>query len=326
MKLHFVNRPVAISRQAYDEALADVADYLAQVPGFLSLYRFGNITTPGISDLDILAVFKNGVTTHITGFENTKPQHANLFTHGIMALCEDHFYKNQHYTLWSDHLLIRGENLEAKVAERKTNVEIEALKIQTALEFLIANYIDLKMQLTYRIIKLRSFLQHVKGLIYDLEFLGINSGSLMNLLAEMKRIILNWFSNHPADKTLSSWIAEFNHEYELFCKEIFAKNAVYLPFAKQYVIARNVELHSAPGPHFRHTGLVLPPLFSGIGKKYINLQNRLNRFKFFFPVKYNSDCKLIEERFSFLKEMKSYNRQHLNGFMTITTSITSKII
>src|SRR5215207_1005947 len=101
VKLNYINRPVFTDRAQYDRAIQDISSQLAAIPGVKTVYRFGNITTPGISDIDLLVVFQNKVPCNASGFENVKG-HDYLFTHGIMALCEDHFYRNQDYTIWSE--------------------------------------------------------------------------------------------------------------------------------------------------------------------------------------------------------------------------------
>jgi hypothetical protein len=324
--LRYINRPASIDRRLYDDATQWMVKQVTAYEGVKAFYRFGNITVPGISDLDLLVVFKNNQSCTKNGFESLPEQYKPLFTHGIMAVSEDHFYKNHQYTLWSDHVLLWGDDLEKKYTDRKTEQELQALKIQTAVEFLIANYIDLKIQLTYGTVNLRSFLQHMKGIIYDLEFLAISTGPVMNLLLELKQVIQHWFIQIPSDHALDIWISSFDKIYQDFCNEIFIRHPMYLPAKDKYQVARNVQLISAGKLSFQHTGMVLPSFLTGLGKKVMRLQNRFNNFIFKMPVMHQASFPIIMERFDFLKEMKSYNRQYLPGFMTITTSITSKII
>ncbi|MEP7265061.1 MAG: hypothetical protein ABI772_11215 [Bacteroidota bacterium] len=324
--MKYINRPSSIERKLYDEATQWMVQNVSGYPGLKSFYRFGNITVPGISDLDLLLVFENDVKCIHTGFEGMPEQFKQLYTHGIMAISENHFYKNHHYTLWSDHVLLSGEDLELTWKENKTEAQLTALKIQTAIEFLIANYIDLKIQLVYKTINLRSFLQHMKGIIYDLEFLGITSGSVMKQLQELKFVIQHWFSQTPSDTVLDKWIEHFDKDYESFCNEIFIQHPMYLPLMEQYQVSRNAVLKDSQRLSFQHNGMVLPSIFSVFGKKMMRLQNRFNSFHFGMPIIHQTSLPIIAERFEFLKEMKSYNRKYLPGFMTITTSITSKII
>jgi hypothetical protein len=323
--LKYINRPVQLERSLYEDAAQWIASKISRYSGIKAFYRFGNITVPGISDLDLLIVFKNNESCLYNGFEELPVHFKPLFTHGIMAVSEDHFFKNHHYTLWSDHILISGEDLTNDFTDSKTADELRELKIQTAIEFLAANYIDLKIQLVYGTINLRSFLQHMKGIIYDLEYLGITSGPVMNLLQELKSVIQHWFIQTPSDKALDIWIRKFDREFDRFCYEVFLAHPMYLPKMDKYQVSRNATLANTDSVSFHHSGTVLPSFLSIFGKKIMRLQNRFNNFRFGFPLKHESSD-IIKQRFEFLKEMKSYNRTYLPGFMTITTSITSKII
>lgn len=326
MSLRFINRPVFVPKELYAEANDFLIKYFNDTPSVLAVYQFGNITSPGISDIDLLLVFKDGEKCLLTGFEKLPVQYKYLFTHGIMALSEKHFYQNHHFTLWSDYIFLGGKNIAANFKEEKTAEEIKVLKIQTALEFLVANYIDLKVQLTYGIIKLRSFLQHMKGIIYDLEFLGVTNGKVYDQFIELQHWIKNWFELKPNDQQITEWIEKFDSSYEAFVKEMFHHYQLYLPAMNNYYMARNSTLFNGNEVNYKHNGIVLPKQLSILGKKYSNLQNRFNRFEFYFPIVNDHPVSIVKERFQFLQEMKKYNREYLPNFMTITTSITSKII
>lgn len=94
----YIERPDIADADWYEEALEIISSYLIQQPGVKAVYRFGNITIPGISDLDILVVFDKSATCQLNGFELLSERHHRLFTHGIMAIREDQFYANMKYT------------------------------------------------------------------------------------------------------------------------------------------------------------------------------------------------------------------------------------
>ena len=266
MSLRFINRPTFIPRELYAEANDFLIEYFKPITSLLSIYQFGNITSPGVSDIDLLLVFKDGEKCLLNGFEKFPERFNNLFTHGMMALSETHFRGNHHFTLWSDYVYLAGENVALDLKEQKTAEEIHALKIQTALEFLIANYIALKVQLTYGIIKLRSILQHMKGIIYDLEFLNVNSGIVYDQLLELKHWIKNWFELNPTDQQIEKWIFDFDKSYEVFVKKMFQQHQLYLPLMDTYFMARNSSLLNRNEVGYKHNGIVFPKQLSIIGK------------------------------------------------------------
>lgn len=325
MSYRFVNRPQPIPLQDYGEAVAWLGEKFSQDSDVLAMYRFGNITAPGISDLDLLIVFRDNARCSLTGFEYLPDRYRKVFTHGIMAMKESHFAPNQYYTVWSRNSLVSGTPINPGTRVRDQETE-SMLHRQTALEFLVANYIDIKVQQAYGVFKVRSLLQHMKGIRYDLEFLGITESPLNAPLQELKEWSLNWFKQTPGDKMLNDWINKWIPEYDAFTEEILKKYPMYLPPMENYRIAKNQELRNAKGLNWMRNGFLLPVQLSAMGKKYFNLQNKFNRFLFGIPVSSEPAHPAIAERFSFLREMKSYNRQYLPGFMTMTTGITAKLI
>ncbi len=324
LSFSYIDRPAYIPNQQYAEAIDEIVGSNKNLQGLKAIYQFGNISSPGISDLDLLFVFHNGCQCRANGFERLSEKYKALFTHGIMAVSDNFFTENNYYTIWSNHHKVWGT--ETEEGSRKRNGEEEKqLKIQTAVEFLIANYIDLHIQKSYKVIKLRAFLQHMKGILYDLEMLDKNTGEIYHLLQQLKHWILNWFDITPADKEINLWIEQFDRVYERFVNESLKEHPMYLPALPRYPIARNMNLKAGDITSCTRKGLLLPVIFSSIGRNYFKLQHRLNTFTFTCPISHEA-APIVKERYDFLKRMKDYNREHLPNFMTITTSITSKLI
>ena len=223
MKYHFINRPVPLPVLDYTDAITYLRGKFEKTDGFRSLYRFGNITTPGISDLDILVVFEDNCKCLLNGFEDMPARFRNVFTHGIMAMSESHFHANNHFTLWSKYELVGGAALIINQEPRDAAAE-NALRIQTAVEFITANYLDLKIQQSYKVFKLRSLLQHMKGIAYDLEYLGIDQSPLYEPLARLKSWIRNWFEATPSDKVVNNWILEWIPLFDEFMQRIMPRD------------------------------------------------------------------------------------------------------
>ena len=325
--LKFINRPEFKMRSSYDEAINIISSNLIQIEGVKAIYQFGNITTPGISDIDLLVVVKNNIKIEQNGFENYPSKLKYLFTHGIMALCEDHFAKNHYYSIWSDYHLINGTEKTFKhILERSGEDEI-LLKKQIALEFILMNYIDIKIQLEYGVIKLRSLLQHIKGIKYDLAFLNITNIPLDLLLEELDYWIKNWFNDTPNDKTLSEFISRFDKAYQLFTEEIFSTEILYLPTAESVNISKKIIIENSNSIRFSRKGFLLPIIIQPLaGDKFIKMQNKLNSFNFYAPFTNSNKEQFLVKRFEFLSDMKRYNDNYLPNFSTLTSSITAKII
>jgi hypothetical protein len=101
---------------------------------------------------------------------------------------------------------------------------------------------------------------------------------------------------------------------------------MYLAGNAPYAIAKNLRLDNGRTVATRRSGIRFPYLPFINGRKQFKLLNKLNTFNFELPVINSTPHKILEDRFQFLREMKSHNRRNLPNFMTMTTSITSKLI
>lgn len=324
--MKYIDKPFPLPEYLYREAVEGIVHRNYRTPGLKAIYQFGNITRPGISDLDLVFVFEDGAKCNLKGTEELPERHKPLFTHGIMACAEKHFIENNHFTLWSDYQLKWGTSvLEDKHTTTRTKEQEKALKVQTALEFLLANYIDLKIQRTYGIVKLRALLQHLKGVLYDLEYLDDLQATIHPPLLQLKSWIQQWFEHPPAEAELSAWIHAFETAYSHYTEQKLREIPLYLPEAALYPIAKNMDLYKGEYLSFTQKGWTLPNHLYFLGRKYFKLQNKLNRFSISCPLQHSAE-EIVVQRFAFLQRMKAYNNVHLPHFMTMTTSITAKLI
>ncbi len=79
--IRFTDRPEYCPREWYDECLQELSQHLGSLAGIRSVYRFGNISIPGISDLDILLVFENETSCIASGLEQLSAKHKILFNY-----------------------------------------------------------------------------------------------------------------------------------------------------------------------------------------------------------------------------------------------------
>lgn len=323
--IRFIQRPFRAERSEYDETIQLLLETLKNYEGVKGVYLLGNISKPGISDLDLLVVFHQNQECLRDPFEKLGPHQRRLFTHGIMAMGEGFFTDNERFGLWGKVICLYGENQIHEMPLRNEEEE-NALSVQTAMEFILANYIDLNVQVEYACIKLRSFLQHVKGIHYDLELLSIHSGEVYERVSEVRNWILQWPDTFPDDRKLSKWIYDYQRAFNQLCLDLTQIHPFWLDGNSPYTIARNMNLRSAPTLSFERNGLILPFSFVLPGSKVIKLQHRFNRFSFSTPIASKASSNILIDRMKFLRAMKAYNLRYLPGFMTMTTSITSKLI
>lgn len=319
----FIDIPSPAERDAYERAIKRVIENNRKTEGLRTIYRLGNITTPGISDIDILFVFEDGCPCLLNGLEDLPRDESRLFTHGIMAMPEKFFLRNNYYTIWSRHEVVWGKH--TGTGQERNADEEKSLGIQTALEFFLANYIDLVVQEEYGVFKLRALLQHMKGLLYDLELIGQEDAIIRDPLLELKEMIRIWFDDKDSIGKVSRWLQSFLPLFREYVQELFMTQSLYLPPMKEYSIANNMTLLRGNCLSSRREGWLLPARLGFLDRKYFKIQHRMNRFIFNCPISHQS-APITEQRFEFLRQMKAYNRTYLPNFMTMTTSITAKII
>lgn len=308
--------------QLYDKVVAS----LKNNSDVKCICTFGGVNQPGISDIDLLITFKKDSTFSGDIVSNLSTKEKALFTHGIMALSEDHWFQNKAYAMWDNQKLLVGQEPKGDgilVSES----ELIALKKQTALEFLFTNYIDLTLQNEYGIIKLRDLLQHTKGITYDLNYLNLTNTSIDLYIAQAKEWITNWHLKQPGNKEITLWFKEFYKAYTSFIQSTFETNKIYLPKSVNRNFSKNISLNESTATNYNRSGIRLPAFVATIGqKRVLKLMNKLNRFEFSMPTTDIAENSILEKRIQFFKEMKMYNQTHFPKLGLLTTSLMSKLV
>jgi len=169
--------PRYVSPDQYSQAIDEMVDRLTPKAHVRSIYQIGSTGVPGVSDIDLLIVLKNGSEFRLDPRNDLTDTERYLFIHGLYGACESHFSASQQHTFFHNYRLLYGTQHEIgpnQVSEH----ELEMLKIQTAMEYLIQMYISSTVEKAYGIARIRGLLLHVKGLLYDLEFLNVHVGRL----------------------------------------------------------------------------------------------------------------------------------------------------
>ena len=320
LELKFIYYPRYVERPEYDSAIGHMVEKLSRQTGVVSIFQFGNINTPGISDIDILVVFKDGVECHINHRQDLSELDRYLFSHSLYGVSKTDSQKASRYTFFHNYNLLWGEELSIMESDLPKE-DIQALKTQTAFEFLIHIYINMTVRQTYGIFSVVGLLRHVKALKYDLEFLNFSSGNLFDLIEIMMLWRSNWFKNKPNEKKLKTWIDSFYLEFTEFLKTTLRIERFYIPEGANLRIARNITLVPSEYFGYVHNGVILPSRFGGLGRKYFNLQHRFNVFRFQIPMTLQKTPDILKKRFEFFKEVKSQNSIKFPYFTPMTSDL-----
>jgi hypothetical protein len=321
LSLCFTDYPHYVPYEKYENAINRMVDRLSCQPGVIAIFQIGSISNPGISDIDMLAVFEDGTEYKLDPLRDLSKLDRYLFSHGLYGISKTYFHDAQRYTFFHNYSYLWGKE-ELQIADNDLSTEeVQTLKTQTALEYFVKMYVNIVVQHTYGIAKVRVLLLEAKALLHDLQFLNISSGIIFDLI---KTVILwrdQWFEKKPNGKSLKKWFSAFYKELSDVLQVIFQSEKFYLQEEANLSIARNITLVPAKRLGYSHGGICLPSMFAGFGRKYFNLEHRFNNFNFYIPVTHAGCCKIINRRFEFLRTIKDYNNIHLIHYSPLVPSL-----
>lgn len=315
--MRIVDIPQKFNEDAYHTVIDKQVEALSKVDGVKSIYQIGGLSTPGISDIDLVVVFNDGFKYDVNPRVNNTVIGNYLFTHGLYGASESHFQKCLKFTFFHNFRLLYGTDLDLKNTTEASDQVV--LKEQIALEFLFKMYVNLVVQKSYNTIKLRSLFLHIKALPYDFEFLNLNPVALIKMVNQGVALRNNWFSGSVSKKEVVIWFKTFFSAYELFLIDLFKTRHMNGAFLK-FKIAPNIEICNEDTLGFTRKGFVFPDPFNFLDKKYFKALNRLNDFKINVPLSVESP-EIIKAYFDYAVEVGDYNKAHIPHFMTLTSSL-----
>jgi hypothetical protein len=309
MKL--IDLPRFIDLEAYDSLKLKLINHFSQFSDVKSIYQLGSVNDPGISDLDILIIVDN--RSEDLNMISLLRDEQYILTHPIFICKELFLLKSLNYTHFTNLNLIYGQNLiPAKINHKK---EVEE---QIALEFLLNFYISLKIQMSFKVIKVRAFLLQAKALKFDFNLLEYENTKLVTcfeLINKFRSSILKKKNASTSCAKLMEILLTLFEQIEL----VFANHALFLNDQK-IKIASNIILKEGKELSIIKRGLSLPKALIFNSKKMLNIQKRWVAFEVFVPIK-KSDNSILDERIKFMEEMVNYHKLHFPDFMSLSTGL-----
>lgn len=314
----FFDFPERIPLQRYDEELDRMTRWLLQFPEVVSVYQIGGVSSPGISDLDLVTILKDDTRLNVQPLSGLGTVGKKLFIHQLYGVTESHFRQACDYSFFHNYRLLGGKPQD--LSSTLSLQDQKLLKRQIAYEFLLKMYVNASLQKTYRQIKVRSLLLQLKGLVYDLEFLGVTSGDLYTSVTEFMEIRTTWFESAPDTRRLQQWFDPFILQLQTFLKAEWAVENIYISPNSNPRIARNITLRKGPGPEVQHRGIRFP--LPGVSlQDRVKILNRLNHFSVTVPFADSGFPEVIRKYFAFTQSHAEYNRNFLPAFYTLTSSL-----
>jgi hypothetical protein len=302
-KIRYIDKPVFFDKNVYDDEINQMIARLIQVKGVKSIYQLGSVSVPGISDIDIIVVFHDNFQTDINPRATLNSKGLYLYKHSLFGLHESNYYKAQEYTFFHNYNHLYGEELNGGSISTNEK-DINSLKKQIALEFMLANYISLTQQLFYGVVKLRSLLLEAKAISFDLEFLGI-SNQKMNFLVDT---IINWrktwFKTSPSKLEISDWLFSYYSELENILSDYLKKGELFYHDGKSFKLSKNIQINNRSEFGNYHTGYYSHHLSRiMINRRLYNAINKANRFYFNLPIKSFPENHIAQRKLEFEEKM-----------------------
>jgi hypothetical protein len=174
----------------------------------------------------------------------------------------------------------------------------------------------------YGITKLRSLLLQVKALLYDCEFLSITSGPFVDAVQSIVKVRERWFDSPSPPSELHAKCERLYTELARVLGNVTQAYPLFLLSRPPYTLSRNIEVTSGSALGFRHSGITLPAQLAFLGRRYFNLNHRLNRFSFHLPITAESAPHSIRNQFSWRLQMERTNRERFPHFMALCSSLS----
>jgi hypothetical protein len=308
--VNLIDLPRRCEEQLYRSTVDKVVTLLSTETYVDSIYQVGHVRHPGISDIDLLLVVADDAASKANPLEHLSVAERYLFTHSCFAVPA---------SLAPDlvrHVLLHGcRHLHGTEWRLATDAHtMRALEVQTALEFLAKNLFDLYVQLTYEVLKVRVFLQHLKGVKLDLDITGIEGGRLAGLLEYMTSLTSDWFSRRDSDRQVMQTAVELLPLLQDALAEATARHTLYAPSGGTIRFARNMWLDRGETIDLAHRGLQLPRIPLLDDRRHFNAHHRINRFHFRLPMTEAQQGSYHASRFDFLSRAKAFTAERFPAY------------
>lgn len=324
MKIRLVNFPRYMPIERYEAVIEKVCNRLAQQKGILAIYQVGSIGNPGISDIDLVAVFKDGVKCNFDPLSCLEREERYFFTHPVFAIGETFLKKFPNYSLFQDYSWYWGFKFEFN-PENKNN---EALKKQVALEYLLSNYIARTRDKVYGVLGVRNLLLSCNANSYDLKLLNVQAGDLYDNIQELKKIRINWFDYKYSDNEIQNWFESFYSSLKRFLVNYLKKNKLYVPEFRDYRFSRDTYIIPHHSMEYKFQGILLPAFITRFHKKLRKLNGLVSRFGFYIPM---MDCStevdgILNQRNTFFRLMLKKHRADFPYFTPLANNLQMKLL
>ena len=162
---------------------------------------------------------------------------------------------------------------------------------------------------------------HVKGLLFDLEFLGVKSGRLVESIQDCMDIRKKWFDKASSAADLIKWFENFMPLLHSFLQEQLKQHTLFVSPSSSLRLAKNIQLKQSLTLGYKRIGISLPLGAYIFGEKIHKVLNKFNRFQINCPYSLKDLPPDIEEYFTFIDTCRNYNQSFIPHFYTLSSSL-----
>lgn len=315
-KYRLIDIPAVADMSRYEKAILKATELLSVLPEVRSIYQIGGVSAPGISDIDLLVVFKDKLSCGYSLHERLTQEEKYLFVHQLYGVSEDYLSNPLSTIFFGDFRLLFGPDL---ITKSKTSIlNVEELHRQVAVEFLLKMYMVMDVQKAYRMIKARAFMLEAHGLKYDLQFLKITSGKLVDAVNDVIKLRADWFNGMDMEERLIDIFERIFNGITEVLSTVAVEGKIFLP-ENGPLRSGNVLIRPGDALRMSRKGLIVPTPFEG--KKRFNFLHRINRFTLSLPFNRHVIPDSLKERFQFCDDLRKYNLIHLPDFLPLVSSL-----
>lgn len=307
--------PKFVPVKSYGDELDRCVGQLSRYPAVRSIYQIGSVSTPGISDIDIVVVTADRERLEHDPRAGMSVAQRYLFAHSLYGIAIGQMREAARYTAFHNYTLKYGEDVIG--SDDRPSREVE---IQTALEFLVRMYIVTEFECSIRVCKIRSLLLHTKALNYDFEFLRVTGGELYDLVQQIVCWRNEWFTSRPSNNDIRHWRLKFRQSLFDFLSPLLGVRPLGVPWCGSVSYSRSIRMHPGPRLGFRSARIGAPRLIRMLPRTCIKVANRLSRFDVDIPIA-DRLSESLDRRYQVLRRLKSYNARYLPSFLPLASSL-----
>jgi len=203
-KFTYTQFPVYFDISVYDDARKWIINFFSSINDVLAVYEYGTVSSPGLSDLDLIVVLKDNPKPNIYKqliFDNIPEEKSTLINNNCVKFISKRHFHNIKWLGSSTYKLIYGEKIELNDIPLEY---VDLLKIIFVMDFLPERVLTL---LKHRDSKIKSILDVIGWLKSYLisaklteDIIGKNIKEVNEFERGLKDLRKNWFHKNFSEQ------------------------------------------------------------------------------------------------------------------------------